>query len=76
MRLNREGGGSLALGDKEEAYLRPSRSVTRYKQTRHNTNADRHVRIVTSKMSCAQEKERVVRETLPEANKREKGDGS
>jgi hypothetical protein len=36
-------------------------------------NADRHVRIVRSKMSCAQEKERVVKERLsPKANTREK----
>ncbi len=45
--------------DKERG-LHPSRSVTVYKhayetqRTRHRRIADRHVRIVTSKMSCAQ----------------------
>ncbi len=53
----------------------PCRRETEQERTRRI--ADRHVEIVTSKMSCAQVKERVVKvKDSPRSKHEERGDGS
>ncbi len=70
----------MVNGDKEEACTRLAQlpcKLTSKRDTDKMLIADRHVRIVTSKMSCTQvkEKERDVRD-LPRSKHEGRGDGS
>ncbi len=69
------------MSGKEEAHTRLAQlpgAGARKRETRHKMNADTdwHVRIVTSKMSCAQEtRERVLKDS-PRSKQEGEGDGS
>jgi hypothetical protein len=65
----------LTETDKEEARARLAQLPLPCTSERDKMNADRHVRIVTSKMSCTQVKERVVKDS-PRSKHEGRGDGS